>query len=814
MDSTSTDHAQSLAFYKRRKTEMPPRLAMVFEGKTQTREATSIQVVQTGHSSPVVRTEPSPSHLTDPNFHFSVAETKIKLVNGGMSRNYQYLRSIQRNPLSHPHDEDLEPDNDRFRNRFVIDGDSYSQVANFCRVSVDRWKHGSGRKKDWKINPFMDLLKRHNKLRSEWHDRKCISSLAVAKAGLETHNLPVSTPARPVNIPKNMLRRYRRKRNTPALISVLRLPRDSGRTSKPHCKYGRPYRPIPSRRGKHNNQIEFKDIISDCNSFQRSLGSTILETLDADTEDEGTYVRDISGQSHVSLDLNWKNGMAEKTHQCASSALAIPYESHIGAIIGNRFVLRSFVRSEACYDVHTAEGFDSDMKYIAKVYSISGKKGKERESRLRNLKRNVAKASCVASIDQNQRKWVFFPMSLDRNSQSDPSADPWAWHGRQQYQRHFPILSPCGITSLTRPKPLLESYASVVQRVKVDLKDGLAHKKQRARDRQRRKRQEKRAVKATNRASLEDKEDTSEEQRKPLDNSPSSPKYNKETTSPYVMKQEKERGSAQSNQEPTKGNRTLRQAHFVSTAGPHDSYGLSPAGLGHENGVVAPPSKSESDSLWQEVHLWHRRPQRKFPGFTRPGSYYVTELERYLQAFDRATGYSRYHDTEEEIWKRLISGPAVSLKNRFFEILEERKLEQEERNLEHNLELKEYRMAFKEYRMALEECRMDIQSKIGMAVRIERSLVQFRHEKDLLLLSRFLHTARLIRGSTAYSESELAAFEHLLHVFFYGGDVQSSKAMQLLCKGADQRVIPRTDPKTQGRNVVTCEAYLILRLLS
>ncbi|KAF7506732.1 hypothetical protein GJ744_011456 [Endocarpon pusillum] len=714
----------------------------------------------------------SPSLLdsTDGKSQYCLTRAAIKSFNLEIQRNYKYWRSIRWSRLSYLNGEDLESTNDSLKKRFVLDENACSQVPIFCRGSVAKWKNGAGRKKDWKINPFTGSPKSHDIFIHGWHE-KGLSSLAVMKARMNTFRLLAAAPTQSVIVPQNMPRIYKRKQNSCALTPFLRMPRDIERQPRAGCKISRPYRRKPLRRGKRNSQIEAKDIISDDISFHHSLGSIRISTSAADIEDEDsqdTSFRDKLAQSHVPASLNWKDGMMEKTCLYASRTFTIPYESHIGAIIAGYFVLRGFIRAEPCYDVHAAKGFNTDMKYIAKAYSISGQKGKVREYRLKNLKRNVAKASCVASIDQNKIKWVFFPMSSDPNTQINTSSDPWALHGKQQYQRHFPSLSPCCIASSAEKQPFMRSYASVVQRAQVETKDRSTGKNQRARDRQRRKRQEKRAIKAAARGSLEGQEASAAERPNPSDPSRCPPICREKSCTGNDMQQEKERQDPHNFQEPAKGKLNSPPMQFVPVAEPHDSDVASPTRISRDGGSTAPFYESESDSPWQEVHSKHQRSRRKLPRVTKSEPFDVTRFEHYLQAFDQAMG-GRDHDANEEIWQRLILGPAVNFKNRFFEIIAQRDKEFEE---------------------------------------IGKSLIHSQQEQDQLLLSRFLRAASLNRAyKNDYSKSESDAFEYLLPIFYKGND-NSSKAMQLLCQGADQKVIPMTNPDTQSQNSAT---YKLMR---
>lgn len=87
--------------------------------------------------------------------------------------------------------------------------------------------------------------------------------------------------------------------------------------------------------------------------------------------------------------------------------------------IGNRFVLKKLIKVTASYDLYSAKRIRTDEEVFAKAYSLSQKTGKQREARVKNLKRNLKKPSCLACVDEQGRKWIFLgrpPQSKDTPS--------------------------------------------------------------------------------------------------------------------------------------------------------------------------------------------------------------------------------------------------------------------------------------------------------------------------------------------------------------------------------------------------------------
>ena len=709
--------------------------------------------------------------IINENFHFTITSETVNLSDR------RYLRRTRQGKLSRWHAQDFESANESLRKLIIKDTDGFSQLPIFCHDYVTKWKNGAGRKKGWKISSFTDLSKMYNQLYSEWQKRKYTSPRAAVQPTLDTLGLCTFAAARAVNIPKIMLKKHRCKQNTSGLTSSLYIPHDIERKFKAGCKDSKAHSLKFPRKGKRNSQIEVKETIRDGISLQRSPSLSEFEIFNADIENGDTCESGMSTQSRISENLTCKNEMKDKIDQCASIALTIPYESHIGTVIGSRFILRGFVCSKICYDLHVAEGLNTGMKYIAKAFAIHGTKDKERGSRVKNLKRNFAKTSCVASIDQNGKKWLFFLASSHSDIEDDVSPNPLIWLGKQQYQRHFPSLSPCRITSPTGQKPLLMSYADCVRKAQVGTKNRFTDKRQRARERQRRKRKEARAAKAAMRENLEGKKGSLKENRNLPEELRFSQTCEEERITQRGAEEIQDEQGPQNSQEQSKGILTFPGAHFDSIAGAHDSDVASSTGLSNGSSAKAPGVGSEGGSPGQEAHPpKHQHHPINHPIFTPdPNSFDSDAFERCLQALDKTMGYDHYHDVDQGLWQQLISGPAMSFKNRFFEILERR--------------------------------REDFDIMMDTAVSSERKSAEARKPLDFFVISRFLHAAMLNRAYNLYPQSESAAFESLLQTFC-SGDIDGSIAMQSLCESGNNQVIPTEGLGIPNLDPVTCEAHL------
>jgi len=124
-----------------------------------------------------------------------------------------------------------------------------------------------------------------------------------------------------------------------------------------------------------------------------------------------------------------------------SLAHTLPYESFVGAVIGGFFNLKGLVRTEASYEVYAAEFIpNSDDRFIAKAYSLRGISGKERNIRVKDLKRNAHKASLVGSLEQRRKKWLDFHSSSIAKTEIPEQYQP-TWQSRSDYECTFPTLT-------------------------------------------------------------------------------------------------------------------------------------------------------------------------------------------------------------------------------------------------------------------------------------------------------------------------------------------------------------------------------------
>jgi hypothetical protein len=89
------------------------------------------------------------------------------------------------------------------------------------------------------------------------------------------------------------------------------------------------------------------------------------------------------------------------------SALTIPYDNYIGAVLGARYRLKGLLRHENHGDVFAAEDicYRGD-RYEVKAYVLHNLPEKLYHYRTRNLKKLTAKPSFVCSLDQNGFKYA------------------------------------------------------------------------------------------------------------------------------------------------------------------------------------------------------------------------------------------------------------------------------------------------------------------------------------------------------------------------------------------------------------------------
>ena len=409
---------------------------------------------------------------------------------------------------------------------------------------IAEWKIRAGKSKDWSRCPIRDLLK-HDKLRGhESYKRRFVPHGTANSLGRKMLKVIVFTAACLYGIPRDMLRRYRHnvvESDSSVLLRLrggtkrrvkcncdkkkphyLNLERNTNRRVKCNCDKKKPHYLNLERKAKRDRAIDVKEIISE-GIFERVTAHNDSEILDTPIETD-EYSTNCSPSDIVPpTTVLTKSVTFAESNTCAAGALSIPYESRIGAIVGGRFVLQGLMSTRLCYDIHAATDVCTDMVYTAKAYSIRGTKGNERKYRIASLKRNASKASCIASADQGGRKWLFFSGGIEHVVQTGILNDVPTRYGEEEYQHHFPILGPRGATCTTAHATPRKTYAacvqgflsesidcitreetSCIQEVASQLDDRTTKRKERLRDRQRIKRNQKRAAGAVARKATDD----------------------------------------------------------------------------------------------------------------------------------------------------------------------------------------------------------------------------------------------------------------------------------------------------------------------
>ena len=381
-----------------------------------------------------------------------------------------------------------------------------------CHRLIAEWKTRAGRKKDWSGISIRDLPKKDNLRGRERYKGRYAPFRTVNWLGHNILPMNLFTAASLYEIPRYMLRSYRHNSAQSGLRALVHLQRGSKRKLKSYDHKKKPrYLDLP-RKSKRDHASDIKETIAEGISLLQIAGHS-----DSEAVDTGVVTDDCQ------LNCPQTNGVLPPN----SLVLSIPYESHIGAIVGGRFILRGLISTKTCYDVHTANDLCTETVYTAKVYSIRGTKGKERKYRLTSLKRNASKASFIASLDQGGRKWLFFAGAIEHAAETGCSNDAFAWYGEEQYQHHFPVFSSRCTIAYTSPR---KSYASClqaalsesketncVQEVSSNSDDRIAKRKEKARDRQRNKRKQKRAAEAAARRATDNEPAVPEQTRTPAD---------------------------------------------------------------------------------------------------------------------------------------------------------------------------------------------------------------------------------------------------------------------------------------------------------
>ena len=372
--------------------------------------------------------------------------------------------------------------------------------------SISKWKRGPGRSKGWKQSRFADL--REWRRWSDFDDSRngTLSQWTVDVPRLATEFVSPAALKMPA-IPSDMLRCCENKAKASGLIFRSQSLTDKRRTFVAARGINNAYRDHLLRSRKRKSENRRKASVKTDFAARHTREYDQLEFW---TEDEKAGDRAVRSQSSCPTKSGLLGGIWGRDRGQAAKRIIVPYESHNGAILGSRFQISACIRSEACFDVYVVEDLLHEQYCLAKAYTISSTKGKERDARLKNLKRSSNKASLMASIDQSGKKWLVFFAELDLRRDKRVSLDPLAWRGEQEYQLHFP-----GIDGRCKPDQgqhhiFSRSYASCFHNPRDGGDNVPSTKAQRARDRQRCKRQERRALKAKAREAVEVKNFLSE----------------------------------------------------------------------------------------------------------------------------------------------------------------------------------------------------------------------------------------------------------------------------------------------------------------
>ena len=297
-------------------------------------------------------------------------------------------------------------------------------------------------------------------------------------------------------LPSDLLGSTGIKPKASSLICGPRSPTDNRRQLAAARWDSNVYRDQPPRDGKSKSKDGLKALIKNDLAARHIRGFNQLEFLIENEVPGDIYDRleQTEGSCHMQfplLDIKGKRCCKQE-----ANSFTVPYESHIGAILGSQFRISAFIRSEACYDIYALGDLFQKQDCFAKAYTIRGTKGKERDARLKNLKRSTNNACLMASIDQNGQKWLVFSGKLDTGNDKDVSLEPLALCRGKDYQLHFPGVDSNHIDYCAQNFTFSKSYASCFHEAKDGADAAPSPKAQRARDRQRRKRQERRVVKA------------------------------------------------------------------------------------------------------------------------------------------------------------------------------------------------------------------------------------------------------------------------------------------------------------------------------
>ena len=121
----------------------------------------------------------------------------------------------------------------------------------------------------------------------------------------------------------------------------------------------------------------------------------------------------------------------------------LAYESFTDTILGTCLRLKRLVRTKSHYGVYYAESLsDGNQEYEVRAYNLRRLSVKERNYKIRNLKRASARSSCIGSLDQGGKRWlVFTDTRLELTPEPVRDYGP-LWRTKEEYDRAFPVLEP------------------------------------------------------------------------------------------------------------------------------------------------------------------------------------------------------------------------------------------------------------------------------------------------------------------------------------------------------------------------------------
>ena len=285
----------------------------------------------------------------------------------------------------------------------------------FDKVTLAGWKTGPGRKKDWKTSQYINLPRKLREMGLQSSDRSFRSILPYWTSSKAVGNLvlPWGCPFH-AGMPLNMLR-YKAQH-----------PNNSRSTTQPIAAWFRRelsfHAPKGFRPRNHasNSSLDFQEYEDYDYEEYRALDG--LEDNLRIPEDQGAFsqhsdptMSDIEDHKSLSLSEIAPSAVLPALGHSARGRKAkarpanhlIPYESFIGSHLGRSFRLIGLVSCERHYDLYNVEClYDPNRQYEARAYQLRGIVAKEREKRVRSLRRCSANPCVVGKLEQGGKKWV------------------------------------------------------------------------------------------------------------------------------------------------------------------------------------------------------------------------------------------------------------------------------------------------------------------------------------------------------------------------------------------------------------------------